>query len=378
MTSASQLIKEVSRLGTEEAMAPLIASARQNLWHSEHMRHLAEVLAHSGTKLSFPANQSTADVASTGGPGSLSTLLCPLYLRSRGFIVPKLGVPGRPAGGIDVLAQLRGYKVALTAAEARQVIDRCGYAHFLAGAEFAPLDAALFRFRQKVGAQNIPALAVASILSKKIACDVKFAGLDVRTAPHGNFGSDFAEARDAARAFCAAAAAAGVTPVAFLTDARVPYQPFIGRGKSLIALRNIFEKRGDAWLTDHNDQCRLMAAHVTALRHGAAPEGEIADAFLDNIEAQGSSREAFHERVDLVEKMSRRDLSAERDGFIWLDMSELRAVFVDANSRGVDQSLFSDALGMILRTKPGTYVRRGDLLASIKSKTRYGSWWDSV
>jgi pyrimidine-nucleoside phosphorylase len=102
--------------------------------------------------------------------------------------------------------------------DARRVIDQCGYAHFLAGAEFAPLDAALFRFRQKVGAQNIPALAIASILSKKIACGVKFAGLDVRTATHGNFGSDFSEAGDAARAFCAAATAAGLTP------GRLPYR----------------------------------------------------------------------------------------------------------------------------------------------------------
>jgi thymidine phosphorylase len=367
MRTVSQLIKEVSRLRTEEAMAPLIASAGQKPWHSEDMRYLAEVLAHSGRKLSFSTDQSAADVASTGGPSSLSTLLCPLYLRTWGFVVPKLGVPGRPAGGIDVLAQLRGYKIDLTAKEVREVIDRCGYAHFLAGAEFAPLDAALFRFRQKIGAKNIPALAVASILSKKIACGVKFAGLDVRTASHGNFGSNFAEAADAARAFCAAAAAAEVTPVAFLTDARTPYQPFIGRGESLIALREIFKKGGDAWLADHNDQCRLMTAHVAALREGAAPEGDIEDAFLDNIEAQGSSKEAFYERADLVEKMSRRDLSAERDGFIWLDLNELRAVFVDANSHGVDQSVFSDELGIILRARPGAYVRRGDLLASVRA-----------
>ena len=368
MTTVSQLIDEASRLGTEEAMAPLIASARQELWNTQDMRYLAEVLAHSGTSLSFPIDQPTADIASTGGPSSLSTLLCPLYLRTRGFVVPKLGVPGRPAGGIDVLAQLRGYKIDLTAKEAREVIDRCGYAHFLAGTEFAPLDAALFRFRQKIGAQNIPALAVASILSKKIACGVKFAGLDVRTAPHGNFGSNFAKAGDTARAFCAAAAAAGVAPVAFLTDARAPYQPFIGRGESLVALREIFEKREGAWLADHNDQCRLMTAHVAALRSSAAAEGDIRGAFLENLEAQGSTEEAFYERADFIEKRSRRDLSAERDGFIWLDLNELRAVFVDTNLRGVERSVFSDELGIILRAKPGAYVRHGDVLASVRAE----------
>jgi thymidine phosphorylase len=111
-----------------------------------------------------------------------------------------------------------------------------------------------------------------------------------------------------------------------------------------------------------------MTAHVAALRSGAAAHGDIGDAFLDNIEAQGSSKEAFHERADFVERMSRRDLSADRDGFIWLDLNELRAVFVDANLRGVEQSVFPDELGIILRAKPGTYVRRGDVLASVRAK----------
>lgn len=124
MPSTSQLINEMSGLRTEEAMAALIASVRKRPWQTEDMRHLAEVLARSGSTLSFPIDQFTADVASTGGPGSLSTLLCPLYLRAGGFLVPKLGVPGRPAGGIDVLAQLRGYKCDLTANEARNRTQR--------------------------------------------------------------------------------------------------------------------------------------------------------------------------------------------------------------------------------------------------------------
>ena len=172
-------------------MAAVIASARSGAWGGDEMRRLAVALAESGTRLVLPEGRTTADVASTGGPASLSTLLCPLYLRDLGFVVPKLGVPGRPAGGIDVLAQVPGYQVELDATEMFRVLDRCGYAHFLAGPEFAPLDAALFRYRQKAGAQNVTALAVASILAKKIACGLNLAGLDVRVAPHGEFRGGF-------------------------------------------------------------------------------------------------------------------------------------------------------------------------------------------
>src|SRR5437868_14746215 len=119
-------------------MNSLTVSAAQTHWSAEDMHRLNKLLASSGTVLTCNENGPTADVASTGGPASLSTLLCPLYLRSYGFVVPKLGVPGRPAGGIDVLAQLPGYRVDLSEADVRRVLERCGYAHFLAGTQFAP------------------------------------------------------------------------------------------------------------------------------------------------------------------------------------------------------------------------------------------------
>ena len=103
-----------------------------------------------------------------------------------GCIVPKLGVPGRPAGGVDSLAQIEGYSVNLKPMEVRRTIERCGYAHFLADTNHAPLDKQLFAFRQQVGAQNVPELAIASILAKKIAVGLQRAGLDIRVAEHGN------------------------------------------------------------------------------------------------------------------------------------------------------------------------------------------------
>src|SRR5215211_2907021 len=50
---------------------------------------LARVLAGSGTSISINGDF-VADVASTGGPSSLSTLISPLYLRACGAKVPKL------------------------------------------------------------------------------------------------------------------------------------------------------------------------------------------------------------------------------------------------------------------------------------------------
>src|SRR3954466_8477297 len=105
----------------------------------ESIASLAVRLADSGARLAA-RNRMTADLASTGGPTSLSTILCPPMLAAAGWEVPKLGVSGRPAGGVDVLAGIEGYAVSLAAKEAESVLDTCRYVHIVAGSTFAPAD----------------------------------------------------------------------------------------------------------------------------------------------------------------------------------------------------------------------------------------------
>ncbi|MGY3484445.1 thymidine phosphorylase [Bradyrhizobium sp. USDA 4011] len=361
------LIEDLARNPSEAAMASVVASAIGDSWGVDEIGRLAEVLARSGNTLTFPDDIATADVASTGAPSSLSTLLCPLYLRNLGFQVPKLGVPGRPAGGIDVLAQVPGYKADLDAAAARAALDRCGYAHFLAGPDFAPLDATLFRYRQKSGAQDVPPLAVASILAKKIACGVKSAGLDVRVAPHGNFGGDFASARQTAKSFCLAAKAVGISAVAGLTDARTPYQPYIGRGEALLALSKLIDGSQDQWLLDHADRCLLLAAHVSALHpaRGSLVK-EIGKPFFENIAAQGGTEDGFLGKAEAIARAPRTEIAAQQSGFFSLDLAGLRSAFVTANAPANEEP-FPDNLGLILRKRPGSFVRNGEILASVRA-----------
>lgn len=58
---------------------------------------------------------------------------------------------------------------------------------------------------------------------------------------------------------------------------------------------------------------------------------------------------------------------ADHDGFLSLNILALRSVFVDANAPRQSKVEFPDHLGLILRRKPGSYVRRGDALASVRA-----------
>jgi pyrimidine-nucleoside phosphorylase len=370
LTGVTALIDELARLGSEAAMSRLAVTAKGTELGSEDISRIANALARSGSLLSFGEEEPTADLASTGAPSSLSTLLCPLYLRARGLTVPKLGVPGRPAGGIDVLAQIPGYAYRLDPAGIRRVIDVCGYAHFVADENFAPLDKAFFSYRQKAGFQDVPALAAASLLAKKIACGVRYAGLDVRVAPHGNFGSNWGEAGRAARKFCDASRLSGIKAVAILTDARTPYQPFIGRGEALLALSRIFSQSAESWLAEHADRCRLMAEHVAALASGKAQVdsgSNIAPLFAANVEAQGGSMDAFATKAELVSKGHTIDLTAPTEGFFRVDLGRVRSIFVNANVAATPDEAFPDRLGLILLARPGAYVQRGHVLATVRA-----------
>lgn len=331
---------------------------------------LAVVLAESGSRFRRP-NADTADVASTGGPSSLSTLLCPLFLRVGGLEVPKLGVPGRPAGGIDCLAQIAGYKTELDDSALDAVMNRAGYAHFLSSGRFAPLDARVFKLRQEHGFQEIPTLVAASLLSKKIAVGLTTAGLDVRVAGHGNFGRSMDEAEENAQMFARAAELVGIVGRPVLTDGSSPYQPYIGRNEALAALADVFSGVASPWLLEHRETCRRLSiaaapadkAPLIQAAEGAALRG----AFMDNLAAQGADEAAFDDAVRKAHSGPRIQILADGDGRVSVSLEAIRRCLVVAQAIVSDAGpIFPDPAGVILLKRPGDVAHKGEAVASVR------------
>jgi thymidine phosphorylase len=257
---------ERAEKGDLDALGEIISLAKTSEPDAGSVAVLARLLAESGESLTTRSH--SADIASTGGPGSLTTVLCPLVLRAFGCVVPKLAVQGRPAGGVDVLGSLAGYRVELDAAEAESCMDTAGYAHLIAGERFAPMDAELFVLRQEREAQAVPSLVAASLLSKKLAAGSPVAGLDVRVGLHGNFGRDLETAESNARLFEESATECGLTPLTFVSQASGLEQPWIGRGEALSAVDLLFCGEADEWLLRHADRCVALAADVAQAAGG--------------------------------------------------------------------------------------------------------------
>jgi len=343
---------------------------------------LAIRLADSGRRLTWESGLPLVDLASTGGPGSLSTLLTPLELRRLGCRVVKLSVPGRPAGAIDVLGTIPGYATRLDVSDVKRVLGRCGYVHFLADEEFAPMDAALFAYRREHGAIAVPALAAASLLSKKLAVGVQVVGLDVRVGAHGNFGDTMDEARENARLFCGAARLVGVDATAFLFEAGGAEQPWIGRGEALAAMEQVLSGSADGKLGAHATRCFSMAQEVARVAGILTmPDGgEGRPAILEaHLEAQGSSLSAFRERVASVTAAPHQPVLAETDGAMSVDLAILRDVLTgmqrEVEARATERGRFADPAGLVMRASHGNFVRGGDVLAEVRVAVGLSPEW---
>lgn len=358
----------LKRLGDDagdDAMDSFIAAASDEAT-DEEIGDLARLLAHSGEILHSPQGAIAADVASTGGPASLTTLLCPLYLRCMGAVVPKIGVPGRPAGGIDVMSQVPGYQIRISPDRANTVLQECGYVHVLAAGRFAPLDGRLFARRQLNNAVAVQPLVIASLLSKKLAAGLTHVGLDIRVSPAGNFGRTWDEAKANACRFIRIAHSIGIRAKCFLTDGVDAPQPFVGRGEALIALGKLLYGQPDAWLSQHAKRCWAMAAATVGLSDLLPSSCDVASFFEANLIAQGTSMAAFEASAKTAESAVRTPLKADRSGFLETDLSVLRSVIGQMNRSGASLDEFPDIAGVVLVCRPNQFVLSGEPLAELR------------
>lgn len=353
-------------------MKALVEHARSESLSDDDIAYLASSCAEASGPI-WTALDGAVDVASTGGPTSLTTLICPLYLRSFGSSVPKLGVPGRPAGGIDVLAQIPGFKYTLTDSEAIGVLKRAGYVHFLAGDSHGRHDAILFSYRKSHNELASAPLVIASLLTKKLVVGLTRVGLDVRVSSFGNFGQTWNEAKINAQRFCKVAALLGISARCFLTDGSVPYQPYIGRGESLVALAKSFEKISAPELSDHLNLCYAIAHSTSESERMRPPAERLMAAFEENVLAQGGSVDGFFDKADQISRAHRFVLTANSEGFLHVNIEKIRKTLVAAQDLVASpENAFPDPVGIILKARSDAYVVKGEIIATVRSNEN--SW----
>lgn len=354
----------------EANMYELTSYALHHDLNDDEILYLAYGLADSGDRIRLKNKSDVCDIPSTGGPSSLSTLICPLLLKILGNNVLKLGIPGRPAGGIDVLAQISGYNINPDLNQINKWINRTSYVHFLASKKFTPLDAILFQYRKETNTINIPALVIASLLSKKIAVGLNYMGLDIRVSSFGNFGKTWDEARQNGKRFNKIANLAGIQSKCFLTNGNNPQQPYIGRGEAILALHKIFTKNTNPLMEKHLEHCFSMANSISLNKSSNGYSiSSLSDAFSENIRIQGGQISSFTQIAKEVDEQHKYNIRASRNGILSIDLGKIRNAILTIQAKSND--VFPDTCGVVLKFMPNTNIAKEDIICTFRCETRY-------
>lgn len=368
MNDFDAIIDKFYSFPTNENMVNLCSLVKNTEFDEHKIAELTKILAKSGETLKFP-NYNTADIPSTGGPSSLSTIISPLILKEY-FNVPKLGIVGRPAGGVDVLAQIEGYNLKLSKNEIYEIIDKTQYCHFISNNQFAPLDSKLFEYRSENGFKNVSGLVIASLLSKKVAVDIKNVCLDIRYSYFGNFGSSLEEAKKLSVYFKQVSHLLGINSTFYFSDNTKLFQPYIGRGESLLAIHEYFLGSNSDWLNYHIEvECSEMVQSLTGNKVEASElKRIIIKNFTENIVYQRGSVTSFENVAKNTKESHKYEFSAKKSGLLTIDIMKMRDTIVKIQNKYSNKSNeFPDPCGLIFLKNQNENVRKNETILTFRA-----------
>lgn len=367
MDKYSQYLDSFFSSPSEENMYNLCSYLQYSPFNKLKIVELTKRLAFSGSNLHFDTTL-TADIPSTGGPSSLSTIIGPLLLKEN-YIVPKLGIVGRPAGGIDVLAQIEGYNIKLNSQSIYSIIKKTNYCHFISNNEYTPLDSILFKYRNENNFKDVSSLVISSLLSKKIAVGVKNICLDVRYSDFGNFGRSLSEAQRLSVDFKGVADMLGICCEFYFSDNNILMQPYIGRGESLLAILEYINGNANTWLTNHIQDCKEMVAKVSKENIKDTKLRDIISRnFIENIKIQGGSYDSFVKVAKETRCSHIHEIKAPTNGKLYISIEKLRNLIVGIQRKYISTDKeFPDPCGVIFYKKQFEYVFKNDLILTYRA-----------
>ncbi|MGX1641354.1 hypothetical protein [Sphingobacterium sp. NPDC055431] len=352
---------------TYENMENLCSLVKNSQFDANKIAELTKVLATSGETLKF-SSYNTADIPSTGGPSSLSTIISPLILKEY-FAVPKLGIVGRPAGGIDVLAQIEGYNLKLSKKGIYEIIDKTQYCHFISNNQFAPLDSELFKYRSENGFKNVSGLVIASLLSKKVAVDIKNVCLDIRYSHFGNFGSSLKEAKELSDNFKQVSNLLGINSTFYFSDNAKLFQPYIGRGESLLAIYEYFSGSNSNWLNHHIEhECSEMVRNLTDKKIETSKfKSIIIKNFTENIIFQGGNITSFENVAKNIKDSHIYEFSAQKSGILIIDIMKMRDTILKIQNKYRNKGdEFPDPCGLVFLKNQNENIAQNETVLTFR------------
>ncbi|MGA8941000.1 MAG: thymidine phosphorylase [Acidobacteriaceae bacterium] len=278
----------------------------------------------------------TVDKHSTGGVGDKSSLLiAPVWAAvgmdgGAGVSVPMISGRslGHTGGTLDKLETIPGFDSQLGLARMGEVLRECHAALVGQTPRLVPADRILYGMRDHTGTVESPFLICASIMSKKLAEDLRGLVLDVKVGS-GAFMTTTERSRFLAELMVSTGELSGTKTVALLTAMEEPMGRFSGNWVEVWECVDILKGVRHAMSADLIELANalsgwglFLAGRAGSPKDGAAMadetlrSGAAYAAWLKIVAAQGGDTSAFEDPAAFHKPKAMRVLRASRDGFL--------------------------------------------------------------
>jgi pyrimidine-nucleoside phosphorylase len=286
-------------------------------------------------------NTFTIDKHSTGGVGDKTSLLIAPILAAVGLAHPNSeGIPGicvpmisgrslgHTGGTLDKLETIPGFNTQLSLPDMRDVITKCGAALIGQTPTLVPADRILYALRDHTGTVESPFLICASIMSKKLAEDLKALVLDVKVGC-GAFMPTYEKSKFLAELMVQTGEASGTRTVAVLTSMDEPLGRFSGNWLEVWECVDIMQGKRHPMSRDLIELSNTLsgwmlhlAGRATTPEAGAKQADEILrsgaayKAWLKIIEVQGGDTSIFDDPAAFHKPKATRTITASQSGYL--------------------------------------------------------------
>lgn len=278
----------------------------------------------------------TVDKHSTGGVGDKSSLLIAPVVAAAGIEgSPSISVPmisgrslGHTGGTLDKLETIPGFQTQLPLDRMRAVLSECHAALVGQTPRLVPADRILYAMRDHTGTVESPFLICASIMSKKLAEDIRALVLDVKVGS-GAFMPTYDASKYLATLMVETGELAGTRTAALLTTMDEPLGRFSGNWVEVWECVDIMQGKRHPMSADLIELSNILSGWMLFLAgKSASPEAgaELADdilrsgaaykSWLQIIGLQGGDTGVFNDPAAFHKPQATRVLKASRAGYL--------------------------------------------------------------
>lgn len=322
------------------------------------------------------------DKHSTGGVADTTTLILAPLVASTGVPIIKMSGKGLgfSGGTIDKLESIPGFKTELTEKEAIQLCKKSLIAIMSQSSDITPADKKLYSLRDVTGTVENISLIASSIMSKKIASGSDAIVLDVKCGS-GAFMKDYESAKKLAKEMISIGKKANKNVTAVISSMEQPLGMNIGNSLEVIEAIEALKGNinGDIMTASFTlgIYMLLAAKRVSSFDEGMKlleqniKNGTALKKFHEFIINQGGNGKIINDYSLLPLSNKKLEVKAETEGYIYsMDTALIGKASVETGAgRESKDDIIDLGAGIVMKVRLSDYVKKGDTLAIIYSKS---------